>query len=52
MFLSGHDELCLGQERILGPRPEGGIVRLLGASIGHASLARRPRRSELHLLVD
>lgn len=48
----GMTEFRLSDSSILGLMPENGIVRLLGNTIVHPSLARGVPRSELYLVVD
>ena len=47
----GMTEFSLGEKMVLGLMPEDGIVRLLGTTITHPSLARGIPRSELYLIV-
>ncbi|HKO60386.1 MAG TPA: VOC family protein [Pyrinomonadaceae bacterium] len=48
----GMTEFKLSDSSVLGLMPESGIVRLLGNTIVHPSLARAGPRAELYLVVD
>jgi len=48
----GMTEFELSDDAVLGLMPEDGIARLLGAAIGHPSLARAAPRAELYLVAS